>query len=73
MKPGTMIGLGLVLLGCVVLAVGRITYTTEQPVAQVGPVKVTQAVLHSIALPDVAGLGLIVAGGLMVLMIRRKA
>ncbi len=72
MKPGALIGIILALAGCAVLAVGRFSYTTEKPVVDLGPVKVTQAVEHSIALPDMAGFGLIVVGGLLVLMTRRS-
>lgn len=73
MKPWTLPGVVLVLLGCAVLAVGRFTYTTEKPVVEIGPLKASVAEQHSIALPDYAGFGLIVVGGLLVLMARRNA
>ena len=72
MKPLTWAGVVLVLLGCAVLAFGRFSYTTEKPLVEIGPLKATVAEQHSIALPDLAGFGLIVAGGLVVLMIRRN-
>ena len=72
MKPLVLVGIIMAVLGCVVLAVGRLSYTTEKPVVDLGPLKVTQAVEHSIALPDIAGFGLIVVGGLLVLMVRRN-
>jgi len=72
MRPWTLAGIVLVLLGCVVLAVGRFSYTTEKPVVEIGPLKATIAEMHNVALPDVAGFGLIVVGGLLVLMVRRR-
>ena len=72
MKPLTLTGVVLVLLGCAVLAIGRFSYTTEKPVVEIGPMKATVAEQHSVALPNIAGFGLIVVGGLLVLMARRN-
>lgn len=69
----TLTGAALALLGCVVLAVGRFSYTTEKPVVELGPLKATVAEQHTIALPDIAGIGLIVVGGLLMLTMRRSA
>ena len=72
MKPWTLAGVVLVLLGCAVLAVGRFSYTTQKPVVEIGPLKATVAEKHKVAMPDIAGIGLIVVGGLLVLMVRRN-
>ena len=73
MKPLTLAGVVLVVLGCAVLAIGRFNYTTEKPVVEIGPLKATVAEEHSVTLPNIAGFGLIVVGGLLVLMVRRTA
>jgi uncharacterized membrane protein len=72
MKPQVMIGVLLVLLGCAVLAIGHFSYTTEKQVVAVGPLTASVAEQHNIALPNIAGFGLIVVGGLVVLLTRRN-
>ncbi len=73
MKPLTLTGVVLVLLGCAVLAIGRFSYTTEKPVVAVGPLTASVTEQHNVALPDIAGFGLIVVGGLLLLVSRRSS
>ena len=72
MKPITWAGCVLVVLGCAVLAVGRISYTTDKPVLELGPLKASVAEEHNVALPNIAGFGLIAMGGLLVLLAQRR-
>ena len=69
MKPILLVGLALILLGLVALSYNRITYTTEETIAEIGPLKATKEKENSIPLPPllgglalVAGVGLIVVG-----------
>jgi hypothetical protein len=73
MKPLAVIGLLLVVVGFVALGVGHFSYTTQKPVVDIGPLKASVAEQHSIAVPDMAGIGAIVVGGLLVLLSFRRA
>jgi len=73
MKPLTIIGVVLVLAGIAALVVGRFTYTTEEKVLEVGPLVATAEKEHSIAIPDIAGIVAVVAGGVLVVVSRRRA
>jgi hypothetical protein len=73
MKPLALIGLLLVVVGFVALGVGHFSYTTQKQVVDVGPLKASVAEQHDIAFPDVAGIGAIVVGGILVLLSFRRA
>ena len=69
MKPATIIGIVLILLGVVGFAVGGISFTREKKDVSIGPVQIgheqketmpISPVLSTIAL--VAGVGLVVVG-----------
>lgn len=73
MKPVAIVGIILILLGIAGLVVGRFSYTTTEKVLDVGPLTATAEKEHSIAIPDIAGIAAIVAGGFLVFVGRRRA
>ncbi|MGH6894116.1 MAG: hypothetical protein ACREEP_17870 [Dongiaceae bacterium] len=73
MKPLAILGIVLMVLGIAGLAMGRFTYTTEEKVLDVGPIEATAEKEHSIAVPDIAGIAAILAGGFLVFVGRRRA
>ena len=73
MKASALIGVVLILLGAGALAVGQFSYTTEKPVVELGSLKATVAEQHTVPLPNIAGFGLIIAGGLLLFFSRRSA
>ncbi len=70
MRPITLVGIALIILGVIVLSYHGITYTTHEKVFQVGPLEATQKKEKTIPLPPVvigvalaAGIVLVVTGG----------
>ena len=69
MKPAVIVGIVLILLGIVALSYNRITYTSKEKIAEIGPLQATAEKEKSIPLPPmlgglalVAGIGLIAVG-----------
>jgi hypothetical protein len=73
MKPISIIGLLLVVVGIAALAIGRFSYTTEGKVLEVGPLVATADQEHTVHIPDIAGILAIVAGVALVVAGRRRA
>ena len=73
MKPVAIVGIVLIVLGIAGLVLGRFSYTTEEKVLDVGPLEATAEKEHSIAIPDIAGIIAVLAGGFLVFMGRRRA
>jgi hypothetical protein len=73
MKPVAIIGIVLIVLGIAGLVVGRISYTTTEKVLDVGPLQATAEKEHSVAIPDIASIAAILAGGFLVFVGRRRA
>ena len=72
MRPLAIVGIVLIVLGIAGLVVPRISYTTEEKVLDVGPIEATAEKEHSIAIPDIAGIIAVLAGGFLVFMGRRR-
>ena len=72
MKPLTIVGVLLILAGIAGLVVGRFTYTTEEQALKAGPLVVTAEKEHSVRIPDIAGIVAVVAGGVLVVVSRRR-
>jgi len=68
MKPITIIGVILIVLGVVALAYQGITYTTNEKVVDLGPLKVEAQREKTIPLPPVLG-GLALAGGIVLVIV----
>jgi len=62
MKPIVLVGIFLVLLGVVALSYNQITYTTEEKIAEIGPLKATAEKEKSIPLPPLLGGAAVLAG-----------
>jgi hypothetical protein len=72
MRPLAILGIVLIVLGIAGLVLGRFSYTTEEKVLDVGPLQATAEKEHNIAVPDIAGIAAIVAGGFLVYIGRRR-
>jgi uncharacterized membrane protein len=68
MKPITIIGVILIVLGVVALAYQGITYTTNEKVVDLGPLKVEAKREKTIPLPPVLG-GLALVGGIVLVIV----
>ena len=73
MKPLSVVGLLLIVVGIAGLVLGRFTYTTEEKVLEVGPLVATAEEEHTVAIPDVAAFAAIAAGVALVFVARRRA
>ncbi len=72
MKPLAIVGVILIILGIAGLVVPRFSYTTEEKVLEVGPIVATAEKEHSIAVPDIAGVIAVLAGGALVFASTRR-
>jgi len=73
MKPLAMAGLVLIGLGIAGLLLGRFSYTTQEKVIDMGPITASVDEKHNIDVPDIAGIGAILAGALLVYLGRKGA
>ena len=73
MKPLSIVGLLLIVAGIAGLVLGRVSYTTEEKVLEVGPLVATAEEEHAIHIPDIAGFAAIAAGVALVFVSRRRA
>lgn len=73
MKPATILGIALIILGFVAFAYQGITYTSRENVIDLGPLQATVDKKETIPLPPLVG-GLALVGGVALLIIGvRKA
>ena len=68
MKPVTVVGVVLIILGVVALAYQGVTYTTREKVVDLGPLKITADKENRIPLPPILG-GLALAGGVVLVIV----
>ena len=68
MKPLTILGVVLIVLGVLALAYQGITYTTRETVLDVGPIEATAERQKTIPLPPILGAA-VVAAGVIVLVV----
>ena len=73
MRPLAIAGLLLIGLGIAGLLLGRFSYTTQKNVIDVGPITASVDEKHNIDVPDIAGIGAILAGGLLLFLGRKTA
>jgi hypothetical protein len=71
MKPISLVGILLVVLGALALAYQGITYTHHEKVLDIGPIHATKDTEEQIPLPPVLG-GLALVGGIVLLIIGAK-
>ena len=72
MRPATVIGVILIVIGIVALAYQGITYTTREKVVDLGPLKVEAKRERTIPLPPVVGVIALVGGIVLVAVSARK-
>jgi membrane-bound ClpP family serine protease len=73
MKPATILGMALILLGLVAFAYQGITYTTREKVIDLGPLQATVDTKKTLPLPPLVG-GLALVSGIVLLIVgARKA
>jgi hypothetical protein len=73
MKPVTLAGIALIILGVLALAYQGITYTTREKVIDLGPLKASVDKEKNIPLPPIVG-ALALAGGVALVIVgARKA
>ena len=71
MKPMTLGGILLVVLGALSLAYQGISYTRQEKVLDIGPIHATAEKHERIALPPILG-GLMLVGGIVLLVTGSK-
>ena len=71
MKSLIVSGILLILLGIIAVSYSRITYTTEEKIAEIGPLKATAEREKSIPLPPLLG-GLLLAAGIGMVVVGYK-
>ena len=72
MKPAVIVGVILIVLGAVALAYQGITYTTQEKVVDLGPLKVEAKKEKTIPLPPLLGALLLVGGVVLVAVSARR-
>jgi hypothetical protein len=70
-KPTSLAGLVLIVLGVIALAYQGITYTTQKKVLDVGPIQATKTEHKTIPLPPIFG-GIALIGGIVLMMAGAK-
>ena len=71
MKPASLAGLVLIILGIIALTYQGITYTTHKKVLDVGPIQATKTEHNTIPSPPVFG-GVALVGGIVLMMVGAK-
>jgi hypothetical protein len=70
-KPVTIVGIVLIVVGVLALAYQGITYTTHEKVIDIGPLKAEVEKQKTIPLPPILG-ALALAGGIVLVIVGRK-
>ena len=68
MKPVTLIGVALIIVGVLALAYQGITYTTREKIIDIGPLKASIDKERNIPLPPILG-ALAIAGGVVLVIV----
>jgi uncharacterized membrane protein HdeD (DUF308 family) len=72
-KPVTLVGVVLIVLGVLALAYQGITYTTREKIVDIGPLKASVDKEKSIPLPPIVGALALVGGVALVIVGSRKS
>lgn len=70
-KPITLVGIALILLGIVAFAYQGITYTSRETVIDIGPIHATADRQKTIPLSPLLG-GLVLVGGIVLVVVGAK-
>jgi len=71
MKPLSIVGILLIVLGIATFAYQGITYTTQEKVIDLGPLQMTAEKTRTIPLPPIMG-GIALAGGIVLLIVEKR-
>jgi hypothetical protein len=73
MKPISIAGIILIVLGVAALAYQGVTYTTRETVLDIGPVQATAERQKTVPLPPVLGIAAVAGGvGLLIVGMRKR-
>lgn len=72
MNPIKALGIALLVAGVLALAYGGFSYTKDTTAVKIGPIELSVKEKKSVNVPVWAGVGAIVAGGLMLLVGGRR-
>jgi hypothetical protein len=67
MKPSTMAGSLLIIIGIIAFSYQGFTYTTTEKAVDLGPIQVTTEKEHTLPLPPLVG-GICLVGGILLLL-----
>ena len=70
-KPITVVGIVLILLGIVAFTYQGISYTSREKVVDIGPLQASVDTKKTIPLPPILG-GLVLAGGILLVVVGAK-
>ena len=73
MKPVTVVGVALIILGVLALAYQGITYTTREKIVDLGPLQASVDKKKSIPLPPIVGAVALAGGVVLVIVGARKS
>ena len=71
MKPASLVGILLIVLGVLALAYQGITYTEREKLIDLGPIQATRETKKTIPLPPLLG-GISLVGGIVLLLAGSK-
>lgn len=72
MNPVRLIGIVLIVAGAIALAYGGFSYTKDTTAVKIGPLELSVKEKKNVDVPLWAGVGAIVAGGLLLVLGGRK-
>jgi uncharacterized membrane protein HdeD (DUF308 family) len=72
MKPATILGILLIILGIFALATGGFSFKERKRVADVGPIHAEKDTTHSVPLPPVLG-GIALVGGIVLVALSTRS
>lgn len=72
MKPMTLAGIALIVLGVAALIYQGFTYTSRETVIDIGPLQATAERENSVPLPPIVGIAAVVGGVALLLVGGRK-
>ena len=72
MSPVKLVAIALIVLGLLGLAYGGFSYTKDTTVVKLGPIELSAKQKETVNVPMWAGIGAIVAGGLLLVLGGKK-
>jgi uncharacterized membrane protein len=72
MRPISLIGVVLIVLGLVALVYQRVTYTKRDTIVDIGPIHATAEREHTVPLPPIVGIVSVAAGVVLLVAGRRR-